>query len=445
MKGSSVVFVILFLIACNPSNKLVKQGDAAQLKGLDDDAVSYYYNALLNKPNNTKAIAGLAESGQKVLNQKFTRFNQLVVQNQVEEAIKAYTNARLFYQNALAVNVQLRWPDEYDDVYAEIRTEYVGTLYDEALVLMNEKKFEAAEQKFERIAKLDTLYKGITVLRLNTVLEPLYKQGIIQLNQGKYQQAYTTFSKIVAQDDQYKDAKLRQEEAIAKATTRIGILPIDSMPELEQLIGERLQKSGFAYIKVTTAHELRNVLSARGWGTIENRKQALEAAQNLGLNYVLWVKQMQVNYTEEPVKLEQRTAYEAFSENILNPYTGTFSAITKFRKVTYDDSYESRQLSLTIAYSLLVVASGEEVSGDQLTFTQLDEQHQFIYKGSTLNLYEQLPTGNFLPPPNPEWKSLFTEVKRQPLSQQQLMVELNRQAARKITTVLNQYFKNKSK
>jgi tetratricopeptide (TPR) repeat protein len=445
MKGYPIILVLLAVLGCNPSNKLVKQGDAARQKGLDDDAVSSYYNALLSKPNNPKAIEGLTVSGQNVLNQKFARFNQFVVSNQIDDAIKTYTNARKFYQNALDVKVQLRWPDEYEDVYADVRSEYVNTLYDEALVLMNEKKFEAAEQRFERIASLDTLYKGITVLRLNTVLEPLYKQGIIQLNQGKYQQAYVTFSKIVAQDEQYKDAKLRQEEAIGKATTRIGILPIDSMPELEQLIGDKLQKSGFAYIKVTTANELRNVLATRGWGSIESSKEALEAARNLGLQYVLWVKQMQLTYTEEPPKLEQRTAFEAFSENILNPYTGTFSAITKFRKVSYDDSYESRKLSLTIAYSLLAVESGREVSGDQVTFTQQDEQHQFIYAGSIQNLYEQLPTGNFLPPPNPEWKSLFTEVKRQPLSQQQLLVELNRQAARKITTVLNQYFKNKSK
>jgi hypothetical protein len=56
--------VVCVLIGCNPSNKLVKQGDARQQAGNYDQASTFYYNALLHKRDNQKAKDGLAISAQ---------------------------------------------------------------------------------------------------------------------------------------------------------------------------------------------------------------------------------------------------------------------------------------------------------------------------------------------------------------------------------------------
>jgi tetratricopeptide (TPR) repeat protein len=440
--------IIALFAACNPAGKMIKEGDKLRSEGKHEDASTYYYNALLHKPKNVKAKEGLAVTAQLVLNDKFVTFNKQVVENNVDEAMKTYKNAEKYNKTAQSVGVELRWPTEYDEVYIDIRSEYIAKLYDEALVMMNEKRYEQAEQQFERIASLDSSYRGITVLRLNTVLEPLYQNGMMQLNQGKYKQAYQTFSKIVQQDDTYKDAKARKDEAINKATITVGVLPVKSitdsasaMADLDEFINERLQQHNFAYVKVSSGKEFIQSLESRGWGNIKDVEKAAEAGRNLGLKYVLLVTASNINYKETPLTTEQRNAYEAFSENILNPYTGTYSAITKFRKVTYDDTHEKHLYKLDIQYQLISTADGKVVMSNTISPEQKDEQHQLVYKGNINNVYEELPTGNYLPPINQEWRDLFTNVKREPLSKAQLANEAHRQAARQIAAAVTAYFK----
>lgn len=434
-------------MACNPVGKLVQEGDRKRDAGMHEEASTYYYNALLRKPKNGKAKEGLSISAQQVLNDKFTNFNKLVVENNVDEAMKVYKNAERYAETATKVGVNLRWPTEYDEVYTDIRAEYVSKLYDEAIELMNLKRYEQAEKTFERIAALDSSYKGITVLRINTVLEPLYQTGLLQMSQGKYKLAYQTFTKIVQQDDTYKDSKKLKVEAIEKATTTVGLLPvqyisgIDKLTQLDVYLSERLMQHSFAYVKIQDGVSIKSTLESRGWSTISDAAKAAEAGRNIGMKYVVWVEVQKVVYTESPSRTEQKNAYEAFSENIPNPYTGTYSAITKFRKVTYDDNYEQRSYNMVLSYHLIATQDGKVVLSDIIHPSMKDEQHQFVYKGNIANIYEVLPTGNFLPPANQAWRDLFTNVKRQPLSKDQLAIETQRLAARQIAGAVSAYFK----
>jgi hypothetical protein len=448
MPNSNFVFIsiIVVLTACNPSSKLVKQGDSKQKQGLNEEASVFYYNALLHKPHNPKVIEGLTLSAQEVLNDKFVNFNKLVVDNKVEEAINAYQNADRYNQNALSVGVNLKWPTEYNEVFADIKSEYVSTLYDQALIAMNDKRYEQAEVLFERIAILDSSYKGITVLRMNTILEPLYQHGLLELQQAKYKLAYQTFSKIVLQDEGYKDAKQLKEEAKQKSTTSIGVLPVyytnatDEFPynQLSTLISERLTLKAPVYTEIEPTGKLKVHLENRGWNDISDIDKAIEAGKTLGLKYVVWLTIKQVVYTQTPQTTEIKYAYEAFSENILNPYTGTYSAITKFRKVTYDDTYEQKKLTVLISFKFISTVDGSVVLSDEREHVQKDEVHQLVYKGNINNVYENLPTGNFLPPYDQAWRDLFTNQKRQPLSNAQLANETNQQVSKQITqSVLN--------
>lgn len=448
MKLRLLLFLFIAIaVACNPVAKMVKEGDLKRQAGLHEDASTYYYNALLRKPKNVKATQGLEISAQEVLNEKFTNFNKLVVENNVDEAMKAYKNAERYNETAASVGVKLRWPTEYDEVYIDIRAEYISKLYDEALVLMNTKRYEQAEKTFERIAALDTNYRGITVLRINTVLEPLYRNGQLQMSQGKYKQAYQTFTKIVQQDDSYKDAKKLKDEAIDKATTTVGLLPAqytgttETAPQLDQYIGERLMQHSFAYVKIQDAASVKKILDNRGWGNLSDVAKAVEAGRNIGMKYVVLVEVQQIEYKESPTTTEQKNAYEAFSENILNPYTGTYSAITKFRKVSYDDTYEQRSYNMVLSYKLIATADGKVILSDVIRPSLKDEQHQLVYKGNIANIYEELPTGNYLPPVNQAWRELFTNVKRPALTKTQLATETQRQAARQVAEAVSAFFK----
>lgn len=443
------LFFLLVLASCNPSAKLVKQGDAKSKTGQYEEASTFYYNALLRDPDAAKAKEGLVVSAQMVLDEKFVNFNKLVVANNIDDALKVYKNAERYSQTATSVGVTLRWPAEYDEVFADIRAEYISKLYDEALAQIKLKQYELSEQTFERIANLDTSYRGITVLRINTVLEPLYQHGLIELNQGKYKQAYQIFSKIVQQDENYKNAKQLRDEANDKATTTVGILPIFYAQKndlfrqgiLGGVISDKLMQKAFSYVKIEPYAETQINLESRGWGEIADIDKAIEAGKTIGLKYVLWIEVSNIAYTEVPLTTEQKNAYEAFSENILNPYTGTYSAITKFRKITYNDSYEKRVLNLKSSYKLINTSDGKTVLNTDKEYIISDEVHQLVYDGNINNVYQELPTGNYLPQVNETWRNLFTNVKRQPITKEQLAYEANQQMAQQISQAMIAFFK----
>ncbi len=444
-----LTLIVSIFAGCNPAAKLVKQGDAKKEANQYEDASLYYYNALLNSPQNEKAKAGLRETAQLVLNDKFTNFNKMVVENNVDEAVKVYVNAQRYSATSASVGVPLRWPSEYDEVYADIRAEYISKLYDEALLMMKEKRFEQAEQTFERIAALDSSYRGITVLRINTVLEPLYQHGVADLQQGKYKQAMQSFQKVVAQDEEYKDAKALMQEANDKATTTIAVFPVEQLQQirtegfdnLSKLIQTKLEQRKFAYVKIEQSDEVKNNLQSRGWLGIVDEQKAIEAGKTLGLKYIVLVTVQNIEYVDAPAVSEQKSAYEAFSENILNPYTGTYAAITKFRKVSYQDTYEQRAVTLSVKYSLISVADNKVVLSEEKRHTQKDEVHQLVFEGNINNLFENLPNGNYLPPPNQDWRDLFTNHKRELLPKARLLEEANYQLGTQISQSILKFFK----
>jgi tetratricopeptide (TPR) repeat protein len=395
---------------------MIAEGDLAEDQNRHEDATNLYYSALLKKPGIEHAMQALQRSAQPVLNEKFAQFSKYVVDNKIEEAVKQYKNAERYAANAAEVGVKLNWPTEYDEVYADVRDEYVLSQYDGALRLLQEKKFDAAEKQFQQIAVFDSTYRDATILRLNTVLDPLYQRGLRQMAKGQYKDAYNSFSRILEIDDHFKDAAARQKQAKESATVSLAILPVTRegvRGEREAMLGQAVTASlskhnSDPYLSITGNEELFRNLESRGWPSITDARKAAEAARNFGYRYALLINILQVEEKETPFTSVPRDAYEAFTENILNPITGTYSSISKFRKVKYDDTFQARSLSLKIQYRLVLSETGAVLLGDEIEETRTDEQHRLGFNGNLSNLYRELPQGSFLPPPDEAWRNQFT-------------------------------------
>lgn len=432
----------LLIGACSPVKKLVDEGDRLKESGSYEESANYYYNALLKAPGNKRAQEGLKQSAQQVLNDKFTQFSKLVLANKIEEAIGQYKNAEKYANNAKSVGVTLDWPTEYDEVYADIRSEYVLTLYDDALRLLKEKKFDAAEKQFQQMAEYDPAYKDLTILRLNTVLEPLYQRGVQQLAAGKYKDAYNSFDRLLELDDHYKDASEQRQLAKEKATISLGVFPVLNNTGktgeerlLNQYLAEDLSKKNTnAYVRVSKSAEFHANLQSRGWDRITDATKAAEAGRNFDYRYVLLVQLLSADEKVTPFMKAEREAYEAFSEGIRNPITGTYNYITKFRKTKYDDTYEARKLTYRVAYQLISSADGRILYSDESVIEKSDEQHLLTFKGNINNLYKELPSGNYMPPPDEAWHEQFNASRRSLLSREDLGKEISIQVAEKIAT-----------
>jgi hypothetical protein len=175
-------------------------------------------------------------------------------------------------------------------------------------------------------------------------------------------------------------------------------------------------------------------MESRGFSNISDAQKAAEAGRNFGFKYILISQLLIDEEMVTPFNKVVRDAYEAFTESILNPITGTYNYITKFKKAKYDDTFEARKLKFKVAYQFISSVDGRVLFNDEIEVEKSDEQHLLTYTGNINNLYEELPQGNYLPPPNETWRDQFTQVKRKLLSKDDLSKEISIQIADKISS-----------
>lgn len=421
--------------ACKPGQKLVKQAQIQSNAGMYEDAANLYYNILLNDPKNKEAKAGLQQNAQKVLADKFAKFSKQVIDGNIEEALKTYTYAQGYTRNAAKVGVTLNWPGEYDEVYADILQEYSSREFDAAIALMQNRKYEAAEKVFERIAQFDSNYKNVSVLRLNTVLDPLYQKATRYYEAGAFKDAYYAFDKVVQIDDGYKDARKMRNLSLQQATATVGVLPLINRANaqdnlsLPEDVADMLSAQQGAYVKIANVQVLHKDLESRGFANLKTLEQAIEAGASLNLGYVVLMQLDTFSYTKNKPEVFTREAYEAITESILNPYTQTYSRISKFKKATYTDKTEGQYLKLSVRYYLIQVKTKQILLEDVVKIEKKDELHAAVYAGNPANLYPTLPEGNFLPQVSQEWREMFYRPRKNLTPMDELLGEALEEAA----------------
>jgi len=437
--------VFTTLVACSVQNRVLQQARVQDRAGMYDEAANLYYNVLLTDAKNKEAKLGLQSNGQKVIADKFAKFSKLVIENRIEEALKTYKFAQGYANNAHKVGVKLEWPHEYDEVYIDIVQEYTKTRFDDAIRLMQNRKYDLAEKVFEHIAVYDSSYKNVSVLRLNTVLEPLYNQGLNEFNAARFREAYFTFNKIVAIDETYKDAEKLRAQSLQKATLVVGVMPVNYIPKnetsitalSEKVAGLLAQKQG-AYVRVASVQALHTDMQNRGFKSPSTLKDAVSLGKSLNLGYVLMIQTDSFYYQYQPVKDITTEAFEAVNDNILNPYTQTYSTITRFKKTSFIDRTESQQVFIAITYTLVDVNANELIWQETLQSAKNDELHTAITSANPSNLYPQLPEGNYLPQVSEAWRDMFANKNKKLQPKAHIIKILLDDLAVKVTSEINQ-------
>lgn len=448
-----VLFIFLgaccvVLTSCDLSKRYVKEADRLAAAGNYEDAANYYYNALLINPKNVLAQNGMKKTGQQVLDAKFTGFSRFVVENNIEEAVKQYRYNQKYYEKVKVTGVELEWHSEFNSLYDELKGEYISKLYDNGLNLMKQNKYDKAEALFSKVVEIDSGFKDVTVLRLNSVMEPLYQQGMAYMQTANYKSAYRNFSKVLSNDAAFKNARQLQQEALAKATVSIGVLMVNEVryPGAEdvklyqQVLAEMVAKPS-PFLKVVDRSIIEKLLKEQelGMSGMLNPQTAAKAGKLLGLNYFLLVDMSELNYNEQKPTVDSAVAYEAFSEKITDPATGSTQNLTRFKKVNYREIHQFRQVASRVFYRLISVETSQIVASEVVLSEKRDEQNYARYDGNYMQLYPYLPAANYLPAPPKEWREKFSTTKRELLSNEVLGKAAFDEIAAKIAEDINLY------
>ncbi|MFN4083271.1 MAG: hypothetical protein ACK4K9_06530 [Bacteroidia bacterium] len=447
MKKLGSIFLIAITISCNVSKQYTKKGDELFEMGLYEDAANYYYNALLIDNKNYLAKQALQKSGNIVLTNKISQFGKYVTQNNAEQAVFQYRNAQKYYNTVKSVGVELEWPSLYNDVYEDIKNDYVNTLYERGLEQMQQKKYEQAEKTFSKIADIDSNFKDVTVLRTVSLVEPMYVRANQMMQAENYKEAFRNFEKILQVDPTYKDTKILRDDALKKARTGVGVIMHSTNKEydntarqMHEYIMAALVKSKNPFLQVVDRKFFEHFLKEQELGMtgLISTESAARAGKMAGLKYILALRLSEYKTVDLPPKTDSVIAYEAFTESTPNP-NGTYNYTTRFKKVNYADTYHKKSVYVRLFYELISTETSQIVSSEVFEETQTDEQHVFRYAGNAKNLYDKLPAGNFLPEPNKEWRNNFGEVQRKLIPIEDLQRDALRNIASKVSTEISIY------
>ncbi|NDC30458.1 MAG: hypothetical protein EBZ58_05870 [Bacteroidetes bacterium] len=417
--------MLFSLWACDATKPFMHQAQIDMQDKNYNEAANNYYNILLLKPGNTEAKQGLKSSAQFVLDGKFEKFSQLVIENKVPDAVKQYQYNQKYYNRVKSVGAEINWPSMYNEVYEDIKDEYIAKIHYNSLELINQKKYEKAEEQFTQLAELDSTYKEVTVVRMSTVLEPLYQRGLRMMKNQNYKEAYFSFEKVLEYDAKYKDSKILKADALDKATITIGLLPMGNQTKLDkeesQLYSQlltKIQQITNPFIKVLDKSDIENRLKEKQLelASFLNPATAIKTAEVIGLKYLLFSSLDNVQVDNFNPSNETKVAYEAINENVQKGSNGAYQFVTRFKKVNYMETYQMRRVAYKVNYRLANILTLETETADSVEIEQKDEQTIGKYDGDFQNLYPFLPAGNFMPETPNAWRNQFTETKRNLLS-----------------------------
>ena len=447
MKKLLIFLFLLQLMACDSSLKFIQTADKLATEGNYSDAADNYYSALFINPKNTKAKFGLQKSAQMVLDAKFSAFAKHVVSGDNEDALRQYNYCKDYFNNLKNVGVDLNWQTLYDQLYEETKQEFIGKQYDIGLGLIKENKFDKAELAFDRILEFDSSYKKVSVLRIQSVVEPLYNQGVKYMEVKNYKSAYKVFNQVASFDKTYKQTVQLLNESLQKASLPIAAILVSKKTFVNQedfsfyqLLVNRLGNSKNPFLKIIDRNSLENLLKEKAFeiAGITDAETASKAGKLIGAKYFLLIDVNEVIFDEMKPTTSIETAYESFSQRVVNE-TGDAQSVIKFKKVNYKETKQYRKVTAKVSYQLLSVQSGQIVSSEVFSDEAFDVHVYARFDGNKDNLYPSLPAGNFMPIAPKEWTDKFYELNRSLASQQTLADKTYEAISFKIIDDINLY------
>ena len=228
-------FAVLMFSGCNGSKAFVKRAAKMEEAGMTAQAANLYYTAVIKKPTNVDAMVGLKRTGQIVLAQHISAFDQAVMNHQREGALDAWHEAEAWDQKLEAVEVDLAFPEAKRATYETVKNAHLDESYRKANELLESEQFDEALREFDAILDLDGTYEDAPALRVVAYCEPRYRSGAEAQEAGRFREAYKVFGEVIDEDASYKDASERRQASLEEGRFTIALVEFKNGSSLVNL------------------------------------------------------------------------------------------------------------------------------------------------------------------------------------------------------------------
>jgi hypothetical protein len=391
-----IVASVLLLPGCGSSQALVKRGDKMKAAGMHKDAADFYFQALSKNRNNVKARIGLAESGQRTLNDYLDRFNRTNNLGNNYDAVYQYIDAQEYQAKLKRVGVETNIPEHYEQNFQTSKEKVLSDLYKEGNVLLEEKKFDLAEAKFKEVKKLEPNYKDAKDLSSIAYSEPLYIEGRVALENGAYRLAYNKFDLILKRTDNYKDTRDKQLEALEKGRYTVAVVAFENVsgtPEVEKRVSayilDDLSSIKDPFLRIVDRDNIDKILEEQRFSLsgMVNEQTATRVGELIGAKALITGKLLDYRVTTGRITSTKRTGFEGYQVRRTNPDTGAEYFETQYKRVTYDEFNGSSSVHLSFQYKMISLETGEILFSRIVEREARDDVNFADYQGNASMLF----------------------------------------------------------
>jgi len=376
------VFLVTFFASCHSSKHFYKVAAKQEAGGLVNEAAESYYTSLQRKRTNVDAQIGMKRTGQLVLNNLLNDFSKYKNFGDQKSAVYAYRQANSYKERIQSVGVSLLVSDIYERDYKESKSTYLKGLYDEGNLLLQEKKFAEAEQKFNEIKQIDPNYKDTGNLGDIAYLEPLYQQGKLAMTMEHYREAFDAFEKVIAKKSSYKDASILRKECIEKGRFTIALVDFKNTsgtPGMETKVAaytlKALTSSNDPFLHVVDRDNLQNIINEQHLQMtgIIDENTAVTVGELIGAKAILTGTVLGYSEKKGTLRSKQREGYTTYQERVLNRTDGKYYMQTLYKPCTFMEYYNSNSCTVSFQFKLTNIKTGEIIATEIIEKTLNDE------------------------------------------------------------------------
>lgn len=390
------VFIVILLSSCHGTKYYTKIAVKQEAAGLTTEAANSYYTALLKKRNNIDAQIGMKKNGQLVLNQMLGEFAREKSFGTNKNAVYAYYRARDYRTKIQGVGVNLDIAEFYVQDYNNAKDAYLLELYDEGASLLEQEKYNEAEERFKEIKKFNPNFKDSKDLADIAFMEPRYTAALKAMELKHYREAYEKFDEVIGRRADYKDARSLKQECLEKGTYTIALLSFQNAsgtPGLDSKVSaytlEALTSINDPFLRIVDREHMQAILQEQKLqlSGVVDEATAVNVGQLVGAQAILTGTVLNYSTRTGQVRSQNVNAYEAFKVKKLNNEDGKYYFETRYKPVTYTQFSNSNSCSVSFQYKLINLKTGELIKTDIIEKSVIDEVNYANYGGNLNDLY----------------------------------------------------------
>lgn len=392
LRCTALFCILMFFWACSGSSYFYRKGQKAEKASRMGEASNFYIQSLRRKSDNFKAQAALQVAGQEHLNKLLDTYFQFHNEDKLKDAVYAFQDADRFFQDVSGVKVDLRFPEYYREYFQEDKEMYLDKTYTQAQEFFRKQQFKDAEKLFDEVKKWDANYKDAGKMRIKAEIIPLYEEALRDYDNAFYKTAYRKFSRVVELDAGYEQAASYQQESLRRGVFTVAYTPFTDAarnPVMANVVGAQiladLSKVKNPFFQVMDRSNLDKVLQEQKLA-LSNTNDLVKVGEILGAKAILTGKVLEYSFQGGQISSQRKPGYETYIDSIFNSTLGRKEAVTKYKKVYYNEFYGQSTARCKVQYQLISTEDGRILAADLVDQQLSDEVKYITYPGNIRTL-----------------------------------------------------------